>query len=859
MHELYLSLKSYYEKFLLRGKDYGLSPDIIHENALNLFIKILALFLISPWSSEYESKKIMEKSNRNLRIEIQEYFFLDVNTESTLLTIERSPLLKSLMKVSYVEMQLKDSLSNEEWDELFDLLESQNWSIREEFKNSSTITPEFLSYFYENILNDYENLFSLKSKISKRKGKGVFYTGWDVIKKITDTCLDKYISNNPHLFHQLPLMVKILDPSCGTGSFLVYAAESLYQRIKSTSIIQPYDILEKCLYGVDLTSSCLIVAKIRLLCWLVTHSPNMLHKSSKSLFINIKSGNSLFGLCKEKVQYPLDYYSVLQKIIDSIDPITKFKEKEIDEMNKNWLLVSKAVKDTELKLLGTASVFDSTATARRLLSSLFNTFYRNLIIVKGALYPKAIQKSMKFNEQKLFHWGQEFPEVLIQGGFDIIVGNPPYGRSILSKNEKNILKLLFKSCSGKEAKKYSLNAASAFIERSYDLLIDHGVIGLIVPYSILRVEEFESLRRFLLDNSTIWRIDDESAAFSDVTLEMCSIYIIKKPQKEYNVEIQPRLNVKSLKEIPVEVFRRYKRFMIYYDDLWDRISNMGKMGVVSGDYGIDHRIVKKDLISQYTEKYTIPFLHSGRSVSLYALNSKYFHWSKPHPRNQRFSIYFNEPRIINTAIGNKFRAAYKPEKIIPGTNVSILEVPSDYDYFTMLILLNSELINYLLKRYILNFSSLTVYLHKYYTRMIPIKYPKENISIFSILATYLIFLYQCSINEVLNLDKRLEYIYNLSNYLVYDLYFPEILNLDRSLASVIGEYLKPIEIHAFLDIISDPKPDKISAQTLTQIINSNQKIIYRVTNELRTKEVLKEYKSIMFNDPIVKQIRRELV
>jgi hypothetical protein len=659
------------------------------------------------------------------------------------------------------------------------------------------------------------------------------------------------------------LDLKILDPACGTGSFLVFAAELIYRHHKERrkdQDISPSDIIKKCIYGIDLTKSSLSVVKFRLLCWILSKEIDQIDSLHSWMFMNIISGNSLFGLCKEKFQYPLDYYAVLSRIVNYIESNIDESMKMRKESSKNWLITSIQTKEAKKGLFHSESLEKAILGAEEELRGLVDTFYHNFLVKKIKMYPKTTPFRIKdLDKVHPFHWGIAFPEVILNGGFDIIIGNPPYGRSILSALQKRLLKLVYKSCSGENSKKYSLNAASAFIERSIKLIKPNGVLGLIVPFSILRVEEFETLRTLLLDKTVILRIDDESAAFADVTLEMCTIFLLKQKRKDYNVLITPRPNILAEKEVSINIFKKYKRFMIYYSDLWTKTENQGKQNVVIGDYGIDHRIVKKDLNREYSSKYGIIFLHSGRSVGKYALNPKYFHWSKPHPNNERFTSYFHERKIVNTAIGNRFRVAIKPEKIIPGTNVSIMEVPDPYQQLPMLILLNSNLINYLLKRYILNFSHLTVYLHKYYTKIIPIKYPNDNEKEFEILASYLIFMNQCELSKKFTLSKRTLYFDNLANYLVYDLYFPNILGNSYNLGKLVGKFLKPIEINTFIDLISEKFVDNVSdSEMLDRLISENKRIIYQVANRLRDDQKIQQCKNMIYSDPIVKLVRKQL-
>ena len=69
MYSLYSSLKPFYAKFLTRGSSYGQSPDVVHENALNLFIKILGLFLIKETTNITSSQL---NNSRQVRMAIHE-------------------------------------------------------------------------------------------------------------------------------------------------------------------------------------------------------------------------------------------------------------------------------------------------------------------------------------------------------------------------------------------------------------------------------------------------------------------------------------------------------------------------------------------------------------------------------------------------------------------------------------------------------------------------------------------------------------------------------------------------------------------------------------------------------------------
>ncbi len=337
---------------------------------------------------------------------------------------------------------------------------------------------------------------------------------------------------------------------------------------------------------------------------------------------------------------------------------------------------------------------------------------------------------------------------------DIIIGNPPYGRSVLTINEKSSLTGNFSCLKVRNPKKRSFNTASLFIEKSLQLVKQGGIICLIVPQSITRVEEFECLRELILKNSIIKEIIDEESPFPSVTLEMVTLILQKRnpPQtsKEDWTNKQaitilskrqfPRNSLPRRHQVNPRFFYQFKRFFLYLDDFFEELVNGKLLEVIQGDYGLDHRRVQKDLQPHPTEEHSIPFLHSGKAVKPFFLDETHFSWSRRY-HGGRFERLYQTRCIVTTAISPRPRAALKPPGMIPGTNVSIQRVVSQPRLHpkTVVVILNSQLIGYFLHRYVLNCSRLTIYLHKYYTKMIPITVPQDQ-EVFINLHDYLVVL-----------------------------------------------------------------------------------------------------------------------
>ncbi|MHA1236101.1 MAG: Eco57I restriction-modification methylase domain-containing protein [Candidatus Hodarchaeales archaeon] len=852
MQQLYQRLKEFYEILLKEGRSFNWTPNETYDIALQSLIKVISLFYFKPWSQDPNSSSFLSEN-----VDGCSDFFLNVFIPNNKDILELKPIYQ-LISLKPNESKILQSIPFKVWDSFLSFIDEYTFSLKETFSENSitkhNLTPEFLSILTEMVLSDYEKDFMLQPKVTKRKKKGAYYSPWSIIRKLTDGILmDELRSINKTVF----------DPSCGTGSFLLYATERIYSiksRYSEVSSVMSLKIVQKNIYGVDKSYPSILVAKLRLMFWIMSKSPLTTTDINSKIFWNIQQGNSLFGLSNEEFQPTIDLINIIPQIRDKY-------QIDLPSFAKNgynlqmWMDILFQMKSKFFLEHANPNKENKYHTVVQLINPIFNNVYNQ----KLRRLLKKHQKSISLmpddtTNLDYFHWGLFYPEILLKGGFDICLGNPPYGRSILTIAEKNLLKISYQSCQGQKPKKISLNAASAFLERSLTLLNPNGKLAFILPFSILRVEEFEEIRDYILEEYIINEIHDESSAFDEVTLEMCSMVITKKKKSTYSIHIYPRENYRSMENVNKSVFQTHSRFMIYYDPLFEEVLKQGSLGIIMADYGIDHRIVKKDLIRTHSvsEGYTTPFLHSGRSVSKYSLQPKYFHWAKPHQKNKRFVEYVKEPKLICTAIGNQFRVAYKPPGFVPGTNVSIMEITEpNYDLFPIMLILNSSLVNYILKRYILNYSHLTVYIHKYYTKLIPIKYPDHNINEWIILATYISFLKQLDI-----LDERRSYenetalLERIIDYLVIHLYFPSTcIDLNICLEDLLTKSIVPIAYKKCLQILLNPKtnPDTLTNSHL-KTITDNEKIIQNSINNLKENDIttiLEQIKNLLRKHTII--------
>lgn len=328
----------------------------------------------------------------------------------------------------------------------------------------------------KNKVNESQDLETLSQ--SRRKKDGIFYTPDYIVRYIVDNSLGAYLREHEEKFKEefglkgdildktyekrerqaytkyqdFLQNVKVVDPACGSGAFLVYVFDYLLaenQRVGDILGMTLFstdtyvrDILRNNIYGVDLNEESVEITKLSL--WLKTAQKG---KKLTALDQNIKCGNSL-------------------------------------------------IDDPE---------------------------------VAG---------------DKAFNWQKEFPEIFAEGGFDVVVGNPPYV-SIRGQDEgtRNYLKSKYRYSKGADL-------YVAFIERGLDLLRSKGRMSLICPNKFFGAGYGKAIRGYLADNVNIfeiWDVKDEKV-FQDALISTIVINI-ENDTKQGAVQVKKGEDVKTISNL----------------------------------------------------------------------------------------------------------------------------------------------------------------------------------------------------------------------------------------------------------------------------------------------------------------------
>ncbi|HPO62665.1 MAG TPA: Eco57I restriction-modification methylase domain-containing protein [Candidatus Kapabacteria bacterium] len=191
--------------------------------------------------------------------------------------------------------------------------------------------------------------------------------------------------------------------------------------------------------------------------------------------------------------------------------------------------------------------------------------------------------------EKAFVWEEEFPEILSQGGFDIIVGNPPYVESKKLKEFSDYFSKNYKCYSG------TSDLYVYFFELGFNMLKEKGMLGFINSNKFMKTSYGENLRAFISKKKILQIIDfTDYRVFEDALVASCIMIICNQNSSE-NIKVsfvnQSLKNYEKIEDYVVE-----NHFYMESTNLDEQIWFLSANGRIPIKHKIEHNSIKlKDI------------------------------------------------------------------------------------------------------------------------------------------------------------------------------------------------------------------------------------------------------------------------
>jgi hypothetical protein len=354
-----------------------------------------------------------------------------------------------------------------------------------------------LGYVYEGLLELVPQItqdgrtFSFagadESRGNARKTSGSYYTPDSLVEILLKSALDPVIENtiarNPSAPAKALLDLAVVDPACGSGHFLLAAARRLAERVarlQASGTPTPEDyrhalrqVVGRCIYGVDLNPLAVELCKVAL--WMEAVDPGL---PLTFLDAHIREGNALLGTTRavmgdgvpddawaplegddKKVATSLKKKNKSERVgqevlplvtpvasqgvrdaVEALDAAPDTTAVELLEKERRWseLLASEPWKHAKLVHDAWCAAFVWPKEKAGPLSEAAPTtaVWRALRDGKTSPAKLFVESTEKIaRDYSLFHWELAFPTVFARGGFDVVLGNPPWERVKLQEQE----------------------------------------------------------------------------------------------------------------------------------------------------------------------------------------------------------------------------------------------------------------------------------------------------------------------------------------------------------------------------------------------------------------------------------------
>ena len=528
---------------------------------------------------------------------------------------------------------------------LFDFFDSYNFTIDENDPNDAEVgvDPEMLGKIFENLLED-------------NKDKGAFYTPKEIVRYMCQESLTAYLQTDiddaevkEHIANyvktndveelggasselamsidQKLIDVKICDPAIGSGAFPMGLLRELYACRKSIEIFEEDNaadikrhIIQNNIYGVDIEKGAVDIARLRF--WLALIIDEKEPMPLPNLDFKIMQGNSLLESYKG-----VDLDVTSKKLKTGKD--TK-KTRGVLSLGFEEADVQKTIQDLVKSYF---SITDHTLRAQR--RQQIDKYVKDYIKIcaEGNHEVQDAVDKLEIPNDQFFLWHTYFADVFEKGGFDIVIGNPPYVNvEGISVEDKKIYKDTF-TCFEKRADLFSL-----FLEMALTKLASaSAVVTYIIPSIIHSNLSYKKLRNLFLDNKWLSEVCYTGGkVFHAPTVDTTILRFCKRGNKKIILKNAVEFENQQVSSVPSDYFSLFQNLISISDQKTNDL--MGKLfnhdfprldenfsvfqGIVTGNNPAFIFDSEAEALSNGIDKELLHPLCHGRDIERYAVRSR---------------------------------------------------------------------------------------------------------------------------------------------------------------------------------------------------------------------------------------------
>jgi hypothetical protein len=368
------------------------------------------------------------------------------------------------------------------------------------------IPVEILGTIYERFLGKIVRPqgrgVTIEEKPEVRKAGGVYYTPRYIVEYIVAQTIEKLLHG---VSLDATLKLHFLDPACGSGSFLLRVFESVCEHWQQWFMSKPGDRKKRW-------------------CW-VDEKTGDVHLTM-SLKRQILTSN-VFGVDLDPGAVEVTQLSLYLKMLENENRNTLQRQREL-------------LPDDDAPLL--PPLENNIRCGNSLIASDFSMIPDDLVRVRA------------------FDWNVGFKDIMKAGGFDAVVGNPPYIRiQGFPADQVSYFVKNYHSATGNH------DIYINFVERGFGILRKTGFLGMILPNKFFRTDYGIGLRKLLSAQTAVYKVVDFGAEqVFEATTYTCLLFLCKQAQADFAFS-SSKANALSLKRVSFE--RRPSASL--NDDAWN--------------------------------------------------------------------------------------------------------------------------------------------------------------------------------------------------------------------------------------------------------------------------------------------------